>query len=107
MAFAAASTVETEPQLFVFDEADTSSALYPTRETARTAGVDRYRVLLLLAAFAFEVYLSTIWVALVEPPMDADHAQESPHYRHGPPATPAVKAAASAALRPRRAATRR
>ncbi|MET0521991.1 MAG: hypothetical protein ABW156_08445, partial [Jiangellaceae bacterium] len=46
---------------------------------------DRHRVLLLLAAFAFQVCPS-IRVALVDPPMHADHAQKFPHDRHTPPA---------------------
>ena len=53
-------------------------------ETAVVAAAvvrERHRVLLLLAAFAFQVWLSTLRVALVEPPMHADHAQNFPIVR--------------------------
>jgi hypothetical protein len=51
---------------------------------------DRNRVLLLMAAFAFEVILA-LWVLLVAPAIHADPAQGSPHARDDPLATRAVK----------------
>jgi hypothetical protein len=98
MVFAVASTVEPAPPLWVFDESD---AIAPSPEkTAAAAAVvcDRHRVLLLLAAFAFQVGRSTLWVALMKPPMHTDHAQKSPHDRYRPRATRTVKVAASAAV---------
>jgi hypothetical protein len=56
------------------------SALRAAAGFAAVVG-ERDCVLLLLAAFAFEVWLSTLWVALVDPPMHADHAQEFPMLR--------------------------
>ena len=57
-----------------------------------------------MAAFAFAVCpcccsrIPVLRVALTDPPMHADHAQESPHDRHAPRATGTVKACALAPL---------
>jgi hypothetical protein len=78
----------------VFDESDVIELSPEIAGVAPAVVRERHRVFLLLAAFAFQVWLSTFWVALVEPSMYADHAQKSPHDRHRPRTTGTVKACA-------------